>query len=54
MFMKEENKLALLGGKKIINKPFFRYNPNTNEEKSEAIKVIECGELSKFFRGVFS
>ena len=52
--MKEENKLALLEGKKIINKPFFRYNPNANKEKSEAIKVIDSVELSKFFRGVFS
>jgi len=52
--MKEENKLALFWGKKIINKPFFRYNLNVNEEKSEAIKVIESGVLSKFFREVFS
>ena len=52
--MKEENKLALLGGKKIINKPFFRYDPSANEEKYEAIKLIESDELPKFFRGVFS
>ena len=52
--LKEENKLAFFGAKKLINKPFFPYNPNANEEKSEAIKVIESGELSKFFRGVFN
>ncbi len=46
--MKEDNKLALLGGKKTINKPFVRYNPIAIEEKSAAIKVIESGVLSKF------
>jgi hypothetical protein len=50
--MKVENTLAIIGGKKIINKPFFQYNSNDNEEKYEAIKVIESGMLSKFFRGV--
>jgi perosamine synthetase len=47
-FMKEENKLALFGGKKTIKKPFVRYNPIAIEEKSAAIKVIESGVLSKF------
>ena len=46
--MKEENKLALFGGKKTIKKPFVRYNPIAIEEKSAAIKVIESGVLSKF------
>lgn len=46
--MEEENKLALFGGEKVINKPFVRYNPIANEEKSAAIKVIESGVLSKF------
>ena len=51
--MEEENKLALFGGEKVINKPFVRYNPIANEEKSAAIKVIESGVLSKFL-GVWS
>jgi len=46
--MQEENKLALFGGEKVINRLFVRYNPIANEEKSAAIKVIESGVLSKF------
>lgn len=52
--MNENNKLELLGGKSIINKPFFRSNPIVIEEKPEIIKAIESEVLSKFFRGVFS
>jgi perosamine synthetase len=47
------NKLALLGGKKTIHKPFSRYNSIDNKEKIAAIKVIESGVLSKFL-GVWS
>ena len=52
--MNENNNLELLGGKSIINKPFFRSNPIVIEEKPEIIKAIESEVLSKFFRGVFS
>ena len=46
--MKEENKLALFGGNKVIEKSFLRYNSIDKEEKNAAIKVIESGVLSKF------
>ena len=46
--MKEENKLALFGGDKVVKKSFMRYNPIGKEEKNAAIEVIESGVLSKF------
>jgi len=45
---KNENTLALFGGKKTIEKPFKKYNSIGEEEKDAAIKVIESGVLSKF------
>lgn len=44
----EDNKLALLGGPKIITRPFKRYNPIGAEELKAAQKVIESGVLSQF------
>lgn len=43
-----ETSLALLGGKKLIEKPFPRYNPIGAEEVAAAKSVIESGVLSKF------
>ena len=51
--MKEENKLALFGGDKVVKKSFVRYNPIGKEEKNAAIEVIESGVLSQFL-GVWS
>ena len=51
--MEQENKLALFGGNKVIEKAFLRYNSIDKEEKNAAIKVIESGVLSKFL-GVWS
>ncbi len=51
--MKEENKLALFGGDKVVKKPFVRYNTIGKEEKNAAIEVIESGVLSQFL-GVWS
>lgn len=41
-------KLALLGGPKVINKDFDRYNPIGEEEVLAAKEVVESGVLSKF------
>lgn len=41
-------KLALLGGPKVINKIFDRYNPIGEEEVLAAKDVVESGVLSKF------
>ena len=40
------NKLALYGGKKIINYKFKRYNTIKKEEINAAIKVLKTGILS--------
>lgn len=40
--------LALLGGPKLINKAFSRYNPLGLEEVEAAKKVVESGVLSQF------
>lgn len=45
--MKHE-KLAILGGKKVINREFRAYNSIGNEEVEAARKVIESGVLSKY------
>ena len=42
------DELALLGGSKVINKAFPRYNPIGKEEVEAAKKVIESGVLSQF------
>ena len=51
--MEKENKLAIYGGLKTINKVFSSYNSIGSEEKNAAVKVIESGVLSKFL-GVWS
>jgi dTDP-4-amino-4,6-dideoxygalactose transaminase len=43
-----ENRLALLGGAKVINRAFTRYNPIGLEEVEAAKQVVESGVLSKF------
>jgi perosamine synthetase len=48
-----DNKLAIYGGTKTINKTFTPYNSIGLEEKNAAVKVIESGVLSKFL-GVWS
>lgn len=44
----KNNKLALLGGQKIISSPFFRYQPIGKEEVEAAKSVIESGVLSQY------
>ena len=51
--MEVDNKLAIYGGTKTINKTFTPYNSIGLEEKNAAVKVIESGVLSKFL-GVWS
>ena len=51
--MEDDNKLAIYGGTKTINKTFIPYNSIGPEEKNAAVKVIESGVLSKFL-GVWS
>ena len=43
-----DEKLALLGGKKIIEKSFKRYNSIGIEEIDAASEVLKSGILSKF------
>ena len=43
-----KDKLAILGGPKLIQKEFTPYNPIGSEEVEAAKKVIESGVLSKF------
>lgn len=45
---KSFDKLAVFGGKPVIQKEFRRYNPIGQEEVEAAKKVIESGVLSKF------
>ena len=42
-------KLAIFGGKKIINKIFLKHNPISYPEKKAVCKVIDSGILSNFF-----
>lgn len=42
------SKLALLGGRPVIDKSLKRYNPIGNEEVEAGIKVIKSGILSKY------
>ena len=42
------NKLAIFGGKKTLNKSPKRYNPIGNEELRIVNKVIKSGKLSEF------
>ena len=44
--MKEQ--LAILGGKKFVNKDFRKYNTIGNEELEAATEVINSGVLSQF------
>lgn len=48
MNQKPDNKLALLGGPKLIQKTFKKYNPIGTEEVEAAKKVVESGVLSQF------
>lgn len=41
-------KLALFGGRKVINEPFKRYNSIGKEETEAARSVVESGNLSQF------
>lgn len=43
-----KDKLAILGGNKVISAPFKRYNPIGTEELEAAKAVIESGVLSQF------
>ena len=43
-----KNNLALLGGEKLINQPFNKYNSIGIEEKLAVSKVMDTGILSKF------
>ena len=47
----DQNKLALFGGKKVINRPFRRYNSIGKEEVHAAKKVVQSGNLSQFIGG---
>ena len=42
------NKLALLGGKPIIDKNFDDYNTIGEEEKKAVMEVLDAGKLSDF------
>ena len=42
------DKLAIYGGRKIINEPLKKYNSYGNEEVEAATLVIKSGVLSKF------
>jgi len=43
-----QSHLALFGGKKVVSKPFRKYNPIGNEEEMAAAAVIRSGVLSKY------
>ncbi|CAM3456674.1 DegT/DnrJ/EryC1/StrS family aminotransferase [Aquirufa ecclesiirivi] len=47
----ESEKLALLGGEKVIKTPFEKYNPIGKEEVDAVKEVIESGVLSQFIGG---
>ena len=47
----DQNKLALFGGKKVISRPFRRYNSIGKEEVHAAKKVVQSGNLSQFIGG---
>ncbi len=46
--MKTQNKLALFGGSKLIEKEFKRYNPIGKEEIEAATAVVKSGILSNY------
>jgi perosamine synthetase len=46
--MINNQKLALLGGAKVITRPFEKYNPMGVEEVEAARRVVETGVLSRF------
>jgi perosamine synthetase len=46
--MEIENKLAIFGGSKVIDKVFPPYNPIGKEEEVAALEVVRSGVLSKF------
>ncbi len=45
---RKNDKLAILGGPKLIEREFTRYNPIGLEEVEAAKDVIETGVLSRF------
>ncbi len=47
----KKNKLAIYGGKKVINYKFKRYNTIGKEETSAVVKVLKTGILSDFVAG---
>ncbi len=49
--LKNNTKLAIFGGKKVINKPFKRYNPIGIEEQKAVEKVMQSGVLSDYLGG---
>ena len=50
---KLHKKLAILGGKKLINKKFLNYNSIGKEELKAVSEVVKSGKLSSFL-GTFS
>jgi perosamine synthetase len=46
--MDEINRLALFGGKPVIEKPFPKYNTIDETDVTEALRVIRTGSLSQF------
>ena len=48
MKSEKEQELALLGGRKLIERPFRRYNPISTEEVAAVSEVVASGVLSKF------
>jgi len=51
MQMNTSSMLAVLGGDKVISKPFTRYNSMGQEEVNAARSVVESGVLSQFIGG---
>jgi perosamine synthetase len=46
--MKNKNKLAILGGSKVITKKFKKFNTYDHKELNAATKVIKSGNLSQY------
>ena len=47
----KNNKLALLGGEKVIKSPFKKYNSIGKEESNAAKSVVDSGVLSQYIGG---
>lgn len=48
MAREQTGTLAMFGGRKVIDRPFRRYNPIGDEEVAAAKQVLESGVLSQF------